>query len=109
MKASGTTARISFGSVPLIPGTQELAERGVVPGGTRRNFDATGPDVSWGEGLLEEGQLILCDAQTSGGLLMSVAADKADALTAVLTNRGVIGVVIGNVESSTGVAVEVTS
>ena len=109
MKASGTTARIWFGSVPLIPGTQELAERGVVPGGTRRNFDATGPDVSWGEGLLEEGQLILCDAQTSGGLLMSVAADKADALIAVLTKKGVTGVVIGNVESSTGVAVVVTS
>lgn len=106
MKSSGTTAKISFSAVPLIPGTRELAERAVVPGGTRRNFDAAAPDTRWGDGLVEEDQLIMCDAQTSGGLLMSVAADKADALISALTAKGVAGVVIGDVTASTGAAVE---
>ena len=109
MKASGMTAKISFGGVPLIPGTRELADRAVVPGGTRRNFDAAAPDVRWGDGLLEEHQLILCDAQTSGGLLMSVAAEKADVLISALAAKGARGVVIGDVTPRTGVAIEITA
>ena len=108
MKSSGTTATISFGSVPLIPGARDLAKRAVVPGGTRRNFDAAAPDVHWADGMLEEDQLIICDAQTSGGLLMSVAASKADALISALTAKGVAGTVIGEVTSRTDVAVNIT-
>lgn len=108
MKSSGTTAKISFGAVPLVPGTRELAERAVVPGGTRRNFDAAAPDVSWGVGLLEEDQLIMCDAQTSGGLLMSVPADKVDALVSGLAAKGALGAVIGEVIAHGSVAIEIS-
>ena len=107
MKASGTTARISLGAVPLIPGTRELAGRGIIPGGTRRNLDAARADVRWGDGIIEDDQLILCDAQTSGGLLLSVASDKAEALISALAAKEVSGVMIGDVTAHTGAAVEV--
>jgi selenide,water dikinase len=105
MKASGTTARVSMAAVPLLPGVRELADR-AFSGGTRRNHDAASSVVRWHEDLSIEDQLILSDAQTSGGLVLSVPADKADRLLSELTSRGVIGVVIGDVVASTGVQIQ---
>jgi len=105
MKASGTTARVSMAAVPLLPGVRELADR-AFSGGTRRNHDAAASVVRWHEDLTIEDQLILSDAQTSGGLVLSVPVDKADRLLAELTSRGVTGVVIGDVVASTGVQIE---
>ena len=105
MKASGTTARVSMAAVPLLPGVRELADR-AFSGGTRRNHEAAAKVVRWHDELTLEDQLILCDAQTSGGLVLSVANDKADALLADLTARGVTGVVIGDVVASLGVEIE---
>jgi selenide,water dikinase len=106
MNASGTTAHVRFSDVPLLPGTAELAERGVVPGGTRRNLDAADKEVRWHADLSIESRLILCDAQTSGGLLLSVAAEKTDTLLSELTSRGVMGVLVGDVVASTGSPIE---
>lgn len=105
MKASGTTARVSMAAVPLLPGVRELADR-AFSGGTRRNHEAAAKVVRWHDDLTLEDQLILCDAQTSGGLVLSVASDKADALLADLTARGVTGVVIGDVIANSGVEIE---
>lgn len=69
-------ADIDFESVPFMKGVGNLAERGVFPDGSRRNRAAFRDRVEWGR-LGETEQLMLCDAQTSGGLLVAVAPSKA--------------------------------
>lgn len=108
MKASGTTAHLRLGSVPLLPGTRELVERGFVPGGTRRNLESLASSVVWSDDLTEDDRLILCDAQTSGGLLISMAADRVPALLDELRERDTLGAVVGDVTDGGpgGVALE---
>jgi selenide,water dikinase len=67
----------------------------VVPGGTRRNLTAVEAFVDWSERLSQHQRLVLADAQTSGGLLMAVAPDGANALLKDLRMRGVNAATIG--------------
>ena len=97
LRASGTAAKLRFSDVPLLPGVRELADRGVVPGGTRNNFDAFDSEVAWGSDITDEEKLILCDAQTSGGLLMAVPHASTQSVLDGLTQRGVMGAIIGRV------------
>ena len=83
--------------VPLLPGVRDLAERGVVPGGTRNNLDAFDSEIAWGPGITDEDKLILCDAQTSGGLLIAVPPASTQGVLEGLAQRGVAGAVIGRV------------
>jgi len=64
-------ADVDFDSVPFINGVGNLAERDLFPDGSRRNHAAYRERVEWG-GLGETEQLMLCDAQTSGGLLVAI-------------------------------------
>jgi selenium donor protein len=68
-------ATIQMSRVPLMKGARKLAELDLFPDGSRRNHASLAGRVDWG-GLPEVDQLILCDAQTSGGLLMAIPADK---------------------------------
>ena len=88
VKGSGVCAEINLGSVPTLPGTWELLEQGIAPGGTGRNRDSVADTVRWHPDLTGNDQLLLCDAQTSGGLLMAVSSDKEEQLLAELTARG---------------------
>lgn len=97
MRASGASAQIRLPRVPLLPGARELLERGFAPGGTRANLDAANATTDWGADLNENDRLLLCDAQTSGGLLIAVPQDRLAALTAELEARGADGAVIGEV------------
>ncbi len=65
---------------------RELLAADMVAGGTRRNHAFVAPEVDFG-GLPESEQLLLCDAQTSGGLLLAVPARAADDLVAALRAR----------------------
>jgi selenide,water dikinase len=67
----------------------ELAESGVAPGGTHRNLASMEAVVSWAPGLHEMAPILLADAQTSGGLLISVPASNRDALIVELESAGV--------------------
>ena len=88
-RASGVAASISFDSIPFIPGAAQLAEDGVAPGGTHRNLDSLQPDVSWDDSLTDVQKILLADAQTSGGLLISVADEATGALLSALRTHGV--------------------
>lgn len=88
VKGSGIGAQIHLNQVPTLPGVWELLEQGIAPGGTGRNRDSVADSVQWHPDLSDNDQLLLCDAQTSGGLLIAVAADKQDALLAELTAAG---------------------
>jgi selenide,water dikinase len=72
LRASGCSARIRAQDVPLFPGVIELARDGHVPGGTRRNLKDLGDQVVSAQGVGDLQRLVLADAQTSGGLLLSV-------------------------------------
>ena len=78
-------------------GRWTLAERGVVPGGTRATI-CSSAHTDWGS-FPEAEQLVLADAQTSGGLLIAVPEDRAAALIDTLERQGVTGVEIGSVEA----------
>lgn len=90
VSASGVGAMIDADRVPLLPEAWELAHRDVIPGGTRRNLEALTKRVVWGPGIDDIDRLVLSDAQTSGGLLISVAPDQASALRDALIERGTI-------------------
>lgn len=95
--ASGATADVDAGAVPVIDGVPELLAAGMVAGGTRRNLAFVDPEVDWG-GLGEDGRLLLADAQTSGGLLLAVAADRTAELVGALARHGTpVAAVVGEV------------
>ena len=81
--ASGVAAEVSFEALPILPHALNLAARGIVPGGTRRNLEAAG-DVEWADDLAPHERVLCVDAQTSGGLLLAVPAEReADLLDAL--------------------------
>jgi len=94
-RASGLAARVEAGSVPLLPGAQMLAEAGEVPGGTRSNERFLASRVRWPAGLSAACRTLLCDAQTSGGLLVAVSESEVDRLLGGLKRKNVHGAVIG--------------
>jgi selenide,water dikinase len=97
LAGSGVSAEIDASRVPLIDGTTELANEGIVPSGTRSNYLFVSPNVEWGD-LPEAEQLVLSDAQTSGGLLIAVAPGRAATLSRALESRGVRASQIGAIE-----------
>jgi selenide,water dikinase len=70
LEASGCAAVVRADAVPLLPDVLSLAQRDVVAGGTKRNHAWLQEVVDWGE-LTQPEQIVLADAQTSGGLLVA--------------------------------------
>ena len=102
--ASGVGAEIEFGSMPFINGAEKLARDGVAPGGTHRNLSSVEPDVVWADSIGDVQKVLLADAQTSGGLLISVAPQKLnDLLEALAANcvatRAVVGCITEHKEA----------
>ncbi|MCI0522920.1 MAG: selenide, water dikinase SelD [Bacteroidales bacterium] len=79
-RGSGVTIRINMGSVPLMSGVYDLVSQGCIPGAAFRNLDYAERDTLFEEGLDYNLRMISLDAQTSGGLLMSVSEEKAAAV-----------------------------
>lgn len=73
-RASGVEAHVEAARVPILEGARELATAGHVPGGTRRNSRDLDADLEVAAGIDPVTRILLCDAQTSGGLLMAVPA-----------------------------------
>jgi selenide,water dikinase len=91
--ASGLGARVDPARIPVIEGVRELLADGMVAGGTKRNHDFVSADVDWA-GLPEEEQLLLSDAQTSGGLLLAVDPARAGSLVSALQRRGTLAAAV---------------
>ena len=108
VKGSGVGAEISLSAVPTLPGARELLAQGVAPGGTHRNVSSVAEAVTWDAALSDADRLLLCDAQTSGGLLISVPAGRAEALAAALREEGapcaaIVGYITGGVSGTIAV------
>jgi len=87
-QGAGLGAALDFNAIPLLTGIAELVEMGLVPGGAYRNRGYLAAHVT-GTGVAENSLLPLFDPQTSGGLLMSIAPEKAKSLEQALENHGV--------------------
>ncbi len=109
LEASGAAAEVRAAAVPLLPHAREAAERGAIPGGTERNAASVADAVSFAAGVNQMTRLLLADAQTSGGLLVAVAAERADALVAALRREATpAAAVIGRVVTGTPGTIAVT-
>ncbi len=98
MTAAGTRAVLELGALPFLRGVAELAAKGVVPGGTRNNWEHVKKRVALPAQLTQEARYLLADAQTNGGLLACVPARAADPALAALKKAGVFARRIGRVE-----------
>lgn len=76
-RGSDVSFEISYSQVPILEGALELAKNGVVPGGSKSNYKWLNDDVHYDEDILPEEQLVLCDAITSGGLLIAISENEA--------------------------------
>jgi selenide,water dikinase len=99
LEASGAAAEVTAAAVPVLALAREMIGRGAVPGGTKRNQESLAEAVIWGGGGVPEAdRILLCDAQTSGGLLIAVPERDAPALVAALEKeRTPAAAVIGRV------------
>jgi selenide,water dikinase len=89
-------AEIVAENVPVLPDVSELIAAGHIPGGTRRNLEDLEDRVEFGD-QDETIRLILADAQTSGGLLISVPEERAEELMELLEAAGPVAAMIGRV------------
>ncbi len=106
--ASDVAARLTAKSVPVFDGVRKLIEKGIVPGGTKRNLTANTEYTTWGAELGNTDQLLLADAQTSGGLLIAVDSAQTDALLAALQREETpVAAVIGEVVEGEAGTIEV--
>jgi len=88
-EGAGLQARLNSAQVPRLPAVDYYLEQGCVPGGTLRNFDSYGHKI----GALSDAQKhLLCDPQTSGGLLVAVAPEAVEAFLAL---AGELGLTLG--------------
>jgi cysteine desulfurase len=86
--SSQCDVRIFFDKIPMIGQVKALASAGIIPGGTYNNYDYVKNDVDFGN-LSRTEQLIVCDAQTSGGLLIAINKQQSDKLLNELHIAGV--------------------
>jgi cysteine desulfurase len=87
-RASKTDAILYHNRVPIIPQAWDFAGDNVIPGGTLSNLDFIADTVEWDEKISRTVQLILADAQTSGGLLIAVPSHKKDIMLEALKESG---------------------
>ncbi|PXX50566.1 selenide, water dikinase SelD [Aquitalea magnusonii] len=87
-KGSGLQAQVEMAAVPLIPAARPFAEQGYGPGAIERNQASFGQHVRFAAGLPDWQQRVLADPQTSGGLLVAVAAEQAPAVLAAFRAAG---------------------
>jgi len=104
--ASGVAAAVDASAVPLLAQASALATAGHVSGGTRRNIEALDNYVHWGQAP-DLTRVMLCDAQTSGGLLAACAADRVDDVVSALEGE-LAAAVIGRVADGRPGSVSVT-
>ncbi|WOT05172.1 selenide, water dikinase SelD [Shewanella youngdeokensis] len=98
------SAKIDISLLPLLPNAQHYLDLGCVPGGTHRNFDSYGAHLPK---LTEQQKAIICDPQTSGGLLIAVAAEGEAKLKKLLLDNDIDPICIGKLVDKTPTIVDV--
>ena len=102
---AGLDATLNLSRIPELPGLDDYIAKGCVPGGTERNHAAYGtalPDLTQRE------KALLCDPQTSGGLLIAVSEASLHEVQAVLHDSGLPQEVIGALSTRSGATSQIT-
>ncbi|MDQ6877132.1 MAG: selenide, water dikinase SelD [Candidatus Dormibacteraeota bacterium] len=97
-------ADLDLRAVPFMDGVRELAELDLFPGGSRRNHAAYRDQVDW-DGIPELDQMMLCDAQTSGGLLVAIPQRNGSRFEAALAGAPYPAVKIGTINGEGSIRV----
>ncbi len=96
--ASGVEAEVWLDRVPVLPAAREYVHAGIAPGGTRANWKFLADWVEYAPDVPQEEQLLLSDAQTSGGLLAAVPEAVSDEVIEALAEAGTLAcAVVGKV------------
>ncbi len=96
-KGSGVTIELNARQIPLIDGAYEMARRKMLTQGDKTNREYVGDDFLLDTDITKEMASLLFDPQTAGGMLISIASDKADALLARLRETYSDAAIIGRV------------
>ena len=97
-ESSKVTANINFEKIPLIENMINFAKKDIIPGGTKRNFEYLNRFINFKSEMPMFKKLIMCDAQTSGGLLISVSKQNTDLLIEELKKQQCLATsIIGNI------------
>ena len=99
---SNVSIHIYIDNVPMLDGTLSLAEDGVIPGGSKANWEWIRESISYESNISHSEQLILCDAITSGGLLVSMSREQAlDYVLSLNDSGNFYASIIGDVKEPT--------
>lgn len=93
---SGVSAVIYNSRLPLLPGVEDLAADGIIPGGTENNFKYLEPYVSYDPGIPLFRKYIAADAQTSGGLLFTIS-ENCEKIIEDLLDSNIVASCIGKI------------
>lgn len=85
-EGSGVRAEVYFDKIKTLDGVQRYIEKGCIPGGTERNFESYGHKIG---AMSDLQKAILCDPQTSGGLLIAVDADSEQQVLEIAADDGI--------------------
>jgi selenide,water dikinase len=97
-------ADIELHAVPFLEGVRDLAEKDLFPAGSRRNYDAYRDQVDWG-GTPELDRLMLCDSQTSGGILVAIPPENTGAFESALASAPFPAARIGTINGDGSIRV----
>jgi len=104
---SNVTIEIDSSSVPLLPQAYDLAQMGIIPAGAYRNMDYVKPYVETAEGVDSVIYDIMCDPQTSGGLLIALPNEHAEKLLPMLKAHSPFASIIGHAAEFSGKSIMV--
>lgn len=108
VEASNIVVTLRAGDVPFLPTALDLAASGCVPGGSRKNLEYAAAVTHFDDAIDAATRLVLADAQTSGGLLLLLPAEKAAQLVIALHDAGIEDAhAIGSVTDATGATIRV--
>ncbi|KAF0143267.1 MAG: selenide water dikinase [Nitrospirae bacterium] len=99
LNASKCQSRLYSSRVPYFDEAVRLAERDIAPGGTLGNLKIYNPIIEWSKGVTDSEQVMMNDAQTSGGLLIFVPQERKDKLVGALQKENILAAHIGDVLS----------
>ncbi|MGA8474608.1 MAG: selenide, water dikinase SelD [Candidatus Cybelea sp.] len=104
-RASCVRLSIDAAAVPFMSGVLDFIAQGIVPGGTLHNAETHATFTDFTPSVREAVRVGLSDAQTSGGLLICVAPDRAEQLSSDLRANGALAAVVGEVCEGAGIGV----
>jgi selenide, water dikinase len=108
--ASKVKARVWADRVPVLPAARRYVAAGIAPGGTRANRQFLADWVQYAPEITENEQLLLCDAQTSGGLLAAIPESAAEAVVGAFSQAGTLAAaIIGRIEAAGDGRINVTA